>query len=406
MSEENYDIWLEGVNRVNYPRAVLPIETEVLIIGGGITGISAAYLLAKAGKKPVLLEKRKLGEYVTDCTTGFLSQIIDASPDRLVKLFGIEKSKLVFESHQKAIDDIEKIVLTENIECEFKRCSSYIYANNEKEEKVLLKITDKYKKLGVNAEYKNDGTLKFNKFGYIEIFNQAKFNAIKYITSLAQIAVNNGAIIAENTKVLNLSNNLSAQTGKHSIEVEIENVGIINAKKVFSATYVPFGRPENLEHKYNMYRSYVLEYKIPKETLIEGTYQDMLKPYHYFRIDKKDDFDRLIIGGNDNLEILKVNHELGAKIIKEYIKKTIKINGFEEVRHWSGLISEPVDELACIGESKGGNIFYAFGFSGNGLTYSYIASKIFIDQLTARNNPYSKIYGTDNELPLWKNILF
>ncbi len=401
--EENYEIWHEGVEHAIYSPISLPSKTGVLIIGGGITGITSAYLLAKEGINPILLEKNEIGEFVTCATTGFLTQILDTAPSKLVSLYSKDTAREIFKSHQNAIDEIEKIIISEKIECEFERCSNYIYANSKKEEKLLLKLTEKYKSLGVNAEYKKDNKLKFNSFGYIEIFNQAKFHALKYVNSLAQIAVKNGAIISENAKVLNLKKE------KEGVLVEIENVPGIKAKKVFSATYMPFGKPPHLERKYNMYRSYVVEYKIPKNIMREGTYEDTLKPYHYFRIDSKADFDRLIIGGNDNLSALKIDHELGSKVIKDYTKELFKNNDFEEVRHWSGSISEPVNKIACIGETLAGqangeNIFYAFGFSGNGLTYSYIASKIFTDQLVDKNNPYSKIYSINNKIPWWKNI--
>jgi glycine/D-amino acid oxidase-like deaminating enzyme len=398
VQKENYQIWLESVERPSYLRTQLPTETDILIIGGGITGITSAYLLSKAGKKPVLLEKRKLGEFVTSATTGFLTQVLDTEPDKLIKLFGIENAHLIFESHGNAIDDIEKIIKEEKIECEFRRCSEYIYANNRKEEKVLLKMAEDFQKLAVHAEYKKDGALKFNEFGYIEIPNQAKFNAIKYLTALAKIASNHGAIIAENTNVLSLKD----ENG--FVLAEVENVGTIKARKVFSATYMPFAKPKYLEHKYNMYRTYIIEYKIPKNILIEGIYEDSLKPYHYLRVDSNDDSDRLIIGGADHLNILNIDHEIGANLMRDYVEKFFKADFFQEVRHWSGSIPVPTSTLAYIGESKGGNIFYAFAFNGSGLTYSYIAGKIFMDQLTGKNNPYSKIYSTDNKLPWWKNI--
>jgi glycine/D-amino acid oxidase-like deaminating enzyme len=261
-----------------------------------------------------------------------------------------------------------------------------------------LKIIEDYKKLGINAEYKKNNNLKFNEFGYIEIFGMAKFNAIKYATSLAQIAVKNGVIINENTEVIDLNDK------KDFVEIKILSNEIIKAKKVISATYIPFGKSEYLEHKYNMYRSYVVEYKIDSNTLLEGTYQDTLKPYHYFRVDKENDFDRLIIGGADNLEILNVDTLIGEKLIQNYALDFFKINNLREIRHWSGMISEPATGLASIGESKGGNIFYAFGFSGNGLTYSYIASRIFTDQINSEDNPYSKIYSIDNKFTWWKKL--
>ena len=399
MTGEDYKVWLENVERISYPRGVLPKETDVLIIGGGITGITAAYLSAKEGKQVVLLEKRKIGEWVTSCTTGFLTEVIDTNPIRLIKLFGVEKARLILESHKQAIDDIENIIISEKIECEFRRCSNYVYANNSREERGLIKLVEAFKMLGVDTEYKKDKALRFTEFGYIEVTNQAKFHAIKYITALAKLAKNYGAIIVEDTEVLDLSDK------KYFVDVNVKDVGIIRAKKVLSATHTPFEKPSYLYHRCNMYRTYVIEYKLPKGVFIEATYEDNLAPYHYFRIDNKDSYDRMIIGGADHLDVLKLDHEINYRVVRNYAKKLLSNHKYEEARHWSGPILSSVDGLAYIGESKGGNIFYAFAFSGNGMTYSYIAGKIFSDKLSDKVSPYSEIYNTDRKIHWFTDIL-
>lgn len=399
MADEDYGIWLENTARADYPRGALPVETEILIVGGGITGITGAYLLAKEGRQVVLLEKKKLGEWVTVCTTGFLTQVIDINPVKLIKIFGVEKARLILTSHSEAVDGIEQIIKTENIECEFKRCPNYIYANSKNEEKHLQKMTEAFVILGVMAEYKKDNALKFTQFGYIEIPNQAKFHALKYVTALARIAKNFGAVIAENTEVLSLNDK------KDFVNVEVKDAGTIKAKKVFAATYAPFGEPPSLSHRCNMYRSYVIEYKLTEGAPAEATYQDNLEPYHYFRVDGREGYDRLIIGGADHLDVLDLDHEINSSVVRKYTKKLFAQCKCEEIRHWSGSILNSIDGLAFIGETKGGNIFYAFSFSGTGLTYSYIAGKIFADQLNARNNDYSKIYDTDRKIS-WRAIIF
>lgn len=397
MQKENYEIWLENVERVNYPRGVLPVETEVLIVGGGMAGMTSAYLLSKAGIKVILLEKRKFGEYVTDCTTGFLTSVIDTDPEKLIKQFGAENARLILESHKNAIAGIEKIIIDEKIECELEHCTNYIYANNQKEEKSLLELAEAYKKLGVEAEYKKENKLKFNEFGYIEMPGHAKFHAIKYLTALTRLAVKNGAIISENTEVLELEDK------ENFVNVKVKDVGIIKAKKVVSATYSAFQPSKKLSHLANMYREYVIEYKIPKNSLTLGTYEDTRSPYNYFRIDGRNDFDRLIIGGADHLDVIKIDHEINHRLMGDYSQKLFGGINLEEVRHWSGMMLETNDGLAFIGDSKNRNIFYIFGFSGNGMTYSYIAGKILLDQLLTHENPYSKIYHVDRKISWWKN---
>ncbi|MEI8123991.1 MAG: FAD-dependent oxidoreductase, partial [bacterium] len=333
MEKENYEIWSEGVDVVEYPRTVLPKETDILIIGGGMAGLTNAYLLSKIGKKILLLEKNMLGMRVTGCTTGFLTSVIDTDPIRLIKKFGFENARLILESHRVAIDEVEKIIKEEKIECEFERCTNYIYANSLREEKYLIILTEGYKKLGINTEYKKDDSIIFAKFGYIEMPYHAKFHAIKYLHALAKIAVKNGVVIAENTEVLKLEDKIDY------VDVEVKDVGIIKSGKVVSATYTPFGKIDKLSHLANLYREYVVEYKVDSGALIDGTYEDTLDPYNYFRIDKRNSFDRLMIGGADNLNIMNVNRDISFGLIRKYTEDLFnKIK--DPVINFNGIILE------------------------------------------------------------------
>lgn len=392
---ENFDIWFEGVNHPPYPRTTLPTESEYVIIGGGMAGITSAYLLSKAGKKVVLLEKTTLGGYATSATTAFLTYTIDTEPQVLIKKFGIESARLILEAHKTAIDGVEAIIKEENIDCEFTRCTNYIYANSAKEEKHLIRLAKAYNQLGIAAEFKKEHVLKFNTFGYIAMPGHGKFHAIKYLTALAKAAVAHGAIIAENTEVLNVTDDM---------HVEIKDVGIIQAKKVISATYRPFKDPEHLAHLANMYTEYVLEYKLPKNMFAIGTYEDTRSPYNYFRIDARESFDRLIIGGNDHLSVAQGDKKANFDTMRAYTEGLFGKDNLQEARFWSGSMLETNTGLAFIGDWRGGNIFYMFGFSGNGMTYSYIAGKILIDTITGIENPYKKIYATDRKISWWKNL--
>lgn len=398
MPEENFNIWFEGINIPTYPKKELPKETDFLIVGGGMAGVTSAYLLSKAGKKVILIEKTKLGGYVTSATTAFLTYTIDTEPQDLIKKFGKEKAKLILESHKVAIDEVEKISKTEKIDCDFERCTNYIYANNKTEENHLKELASAYQELGISAEYKEENKIKFNNFGYVEMPNHAKFHAVKYLNGIAKVATDLGAIIYEETEVLSLKDN------KDNVEVEIKDLGKIMAKKAVSAVYRPFKAPEHLKHLSNMYVEYVIEYKLPQNKFESGTYEDTREPYNYFRIDKKEDHDRLIIGGADNLAILKLDHNINYNVMQKYATELFKDTELFEVRHWSGSMLETNDGLAFMGESKGGNIFYIFGFSGNGMTYSYIAGRILLDKVLGKENPYSKIYDVDRKISWWKNL--
>jgi glycine/D-amino acid oxidase-like deaminating enzyme len=400
MKKEDYEIWLEDIDRPRYPRNILPSQTDFLIVGGGMAGLTCAYLLTKEKKQVVLLDMRRFGEWVTDCTTAFLTGVIDTDPVKLIKMFGYDQAKLILTSHFEAINEVERIIKSEGIECEFERCTNYIYANSHREEKLLIKLAEGYKKLGVEAEYKKENALKFNTFGYVEMPNHAKFHAMKYLTALAKLATKYGAIVVEDTEVLKLDDQ------KTFVNVEVKDVGLIQAKKVISATHTPFPGQKSLLYLCNMYREYVLEYKLEKNQLKMGTYEDTRSPYNYFRIDNRDDHDRLIIGGADHLNVIKMDRQINFNVMRKYTEGLFANFKLEEKRYWSGLMQETNDGLAYIGNLNNGNIFYIFGFSGNGMTYSYVAGRILLDQVLSRSNPYANIYRLDRKISWWKKLYY
>jgi glycine/D-amino acid oxidase-like deaminating enzyme len=174
--------------------------------------------------------------------------------------------------------------------------------------------------------------------------------------------------------------------------------GTVKAEWVISATYEPFGQPVGLYFKKGMYESYVFELEIPKDKIPEGIYEDMENPYHYFRIDKKGEYDRMIIGGEDHRQDIPVDDEKNFNALEEYVQETFPELEYKIIHKWDGPILEPSDGLAFIGCHKNPRVLYAFGFSGNGMTYGGIASSIFKDTIMGNGNPYSDIYRANRLL--------
>src|SRR6185295_19208462 len=123
MKRESPTTWNSTVKMPKFSELKRSRQADVCIIGGGLTGILSAYLLAKEGKRVVVLEKKRIGSGATSVTTGFLTQAIDTDLQDLIKMQGEEKAKKVAESHGKAIDLVEQIIKDENIECEWVRTS-------------------------------------------------------------------------------------------------------------------------------------------------------------------------------------------------------------------------------------------------------------------------------------------
>jgi len=383
--------WKDDVKSPKYEELEGKETADVAIIGGGITSILTAYLLGKQGKKVVLLEKKQLGEYATKHTTACTTKIIDTDLSDLISIFGKEQTKKIIESHAKAIDTLEDIVKEENIDCEFMRVSNFIFATTPKESTSLYKELNATKELEINAPFRTGDALGFKNYGCIEVKDQAKFHPLKFCYSLAEIASRLGVQIYEKSEAVEIDEkSMTVKTKKGEVE----------APWIIGATYEPFQEPLGLFFKKGMYGSFAFELHIPGGLFPEAIYEDMQNPYHYFRIDQKEGYDRMIIGGEDHRRDIPVYDEKNFDALIEYIGRTFPGLKYEMVHKWDGPILEPSDGLAFIGPYKNPKILYAFGFSGNGMTYSAIAAKIFKDTILGNGNPYSEIYRTNRHLKM------
>ncbi|MDO8624189.1 MAG: FAD-binding oxidoreductase [bacterium] len=379
--------WDRSVSLPAFQKLTESSEADIVIIGGGLTGLLSAYLLSKAGKRVALLEKGVIGSGATGVTTGFLTQSIDTNFADLIWMLGEERAKLIIKSHGEAIGLIEKIVADEKIECEFTRCDNFVFANRGTNGNAAL--TDEQKAahlLGLEAALEPASTLPFSNVGSLRIGHQAKFHPLKFLAGLAIAAQKAGAIIYEHSEVSNL------ETNKNGVTIHVGHERI-KATWALSATYEPFREPWGLYFKKGMYVSYVMELSAPRGSLPEATYEDSGNPYHYFRVDRVGSDDRIIIGGEDHRLDIPVRSAKNFVALETYVRKTFPLFSYKVITRWQGRVLEPIDGLAFIGPYQNEHVWYAFGFSGNGMTYAPIAARMFCDAVVGYENPWRELYN-------------
>jgi len=375
---EKTTTWELG-GRKSCPKLLGKIEAEVVVIGGGLTGLLSAYELSRQGKNVVLVEKDEIGSGATKFTTAFLTGIIDTDYSAVIKTLGLEKSKLIAQSHREAIDYIESIIEREKIEYEFKRCSNYIFSREAKEIEHLKSEAEILRSVGFDAILNTKNDLGFDSLAYIEVKNEARFHPMKILRELGEIITKNGGKIFEHTEALKVEKGKVVTTG-----------GEISAPWIISATYGPFMKPLGLHIKKAYYTSYVLELKMPKLGLKEGIYQDTENPYHYFRVEKSDKVS-VILGGGDHRSDIHMDESKKYHGLETYARELFKGMDFEIVRKWKGPIIESIDGLPYIGRYK--DMLYATAFSGNGMTYAAISGMIFSDIIAGQKNEWQHIYN-------------
>lgn len=388
--------WINSVSPLAYNKLVLNKEVDVVVVGGGIAGVTIAYTLTMAGKKVALVEDGFIGSGETGRTTAHLVTALDDRYYNLEKLFGKEDAKRIAQSHASAIDFVERISLRENIHCEFERVNGYLFLHDSDKPENLDKELEAAKRCGLEVEMTSIILGQKSQLA-IKYANQAQFHPLKYLKGLCDVIIKNGGDIYTNTHAKKISD-----------EGIVSDDGFtIKADHVVIATNSPVNNKYAMHLKQYAYRTYVIAAKIEKDAFPHSLWWDTgdftanaeIPPYHYVRTQSLNDtHDLLIVGGEDHATgLADAEHKTEVEryqLLEEWAKNNFEGIG-EIVYKWSGQVMEPMDSLAYIGKNPfdSNNIFIATGDSGNGMTHGTIAGTLIRDLITGRENELEKLYA-------------
>jgi glycine/D-amino acid oxidase-like deaminating enzyme/nitrite reductase/ring-hydroxylating ferredoxin subunit len=395
-SGENISYWLDSTKPVQFGKLDAPAETEVVIIGAGISGLTAAYLLAKSGKSVIVVDDGFIGSGETGRTTAHIANAVDDRYYEIEDLFGEENSRLTAESHTAAIDMIEKIVNDEKIDCNFMRLDGYLFLHPTDEKENIHKEFTAAQKAGINVQLVNDVPgIAGIELPAIKFPNQAIFHPMKYLQGLCNGIIKMGGKIYTETHIVDVQEDA----------VESEEGIKISAGQIIIATNTPFHHRFTMHTKQAPYRTYVIGMIIKKGLIPYALWWDTgdhkskwpSYPYHYVRIQPLDDKSDLIITGGED-------HKTGQPDKEEISEETRYVNLTEWTRmhfpfvedtiyKWSGQVMEPADDLAFIGRDPGSNNIYLItGDSGNGITHGTIGGMLITDMINGIKNRWIDLY--------------
>ncbi len=384
----NKSYWRATSSLPKFPRLSKNLKVDVVVLGSGITGVTAAYLLKRAGRKVALLERDLCAQGDTAHTTAHLTCVTDLRLYELAKNFGRDHAAAVWDAGLAAIDVIWENVQREEIDCEFKRVPGYLHASIEEgarnERKDFQNEVKLANELGFPVTYAESVPL-FQRPGML-VPNQAKFHPLKYLAALLAHIPGGGSHVFERSELKEVSDQpLAVKANGYSIECD----------HVVIATHVPLMGKTNLlsaalfQTKLAPYSSYVVGAKLPKGVAPEASFWDTSDPYYYLRIDSHASHDYAIFGGQDHKTGQVTDTEsrfaaLEAKLLS-FLPKA-KVN-----YRWSGQVVETNDGLPLIGELSDRQ-FIATGFAGNGMTFGTLSGMMACDAALGRLNPWKKLF--------------
>jgi len=405
-------------NRPKFAPLKDDIETDVCIIGAGITGISSAYELINRGHEVVLIEAREVLSGETGRTSGHLSNALDDGYTQIKKKHGQSGARMAADSHTWAIDRVGEISKALNIECEYRKLpgyqiSQYPRGDRKHDEEVegLKSEVEEAKSLELDAEFRPGLAIK-GWDGKIDqtdgaVFNgQATFHPTQYLNGVMKWlkeqpkfrCFTNTRVIAVDEKGIEVLG-----IGRKTVQVQTEAGNTIKCEHAVEATCVPLQKLSVVAEMEYM-RTYCIAIRIPKGVVEDCLLYDEAEEYKYIRMtacDEKDDY--MVVGGCDH----KVGQEDATGRFEEletWTRERFTKAGTVDYK-WSGQIFEPVDYMAFIGRNQGMKHTYVVtGDSGNGLTHGVIAGKLLADEIDGVDNPWAKLYSPTRLASIIKSL--
>jgi glycine/D-amino acid oxidase-like deaminating enzyme/nitrite reductase/ring-hydroxylating ferredoxin subunit len=383
-------LWIESPTLPHFSRLAGTHRADVAVVGAGITGLTTALLLQRAGRKVVVVERERVGSGETGKTTAHLTAVLDSRYHVLASKFGHDGARAAAASSLAAIDQIEAFTREFAQPCGFSRVPAFLYAENEEQRHELERELSAMRDAGLAAEWADVVPLPLPVRAAIRVGDQAQFDPMEYLLLLTTQFVAAGGAVFEQSRALDIADGQPCQITTEG--------GKVIAEDVVVATNQPVSDRFAMHTKIAAYRTYAVAAPLD-QGFPAGLFWDLQDPYHYIRQQVTAAGAFLIVGGEDHKTGKNDDTNACYSRLETYARRFAP--GARFTHRWSGQVVEPVDGLPFIGrDAIATHTYVGTGYSGNGITFGTVAAKIFADELQGTKSPWADLYQATRIKPL------
>ena len=362
------------------------LSVDIAIVGGGITGITAGYLLRKEGLKVAILEAGNILNGTTGHTTAKITAQHGLIYDELIQHFGEEKARLYYQSADNALNFVKKTIQEKSIDCDFSEEDAFIYSITDEYASKIQKEADAYQTLGIDGSLLTSIPFDIPVKNALMMKGQAQFHPLKYLKQLVLDFIEAGGLIFEQTTATDIEDG-------DDPKIITREGHRVSCKYVISASHFPFFDGMGLYFT-RMYaeRSYIIGVKT-KRPFPGGMYISADDPTRSLRYTPVNGEPLVLIGGENHKTGQGPDTMLHYLALEAFAEKTLGIE--EYVYRWSAQDLITLDKVPYIGPVTADkpNILVATGYRKWGMTNGTTAAMLLTDIILKKENPYRDLFS-------------
>jgi glycine/D-amino acid oxidase-like deaminating enzyme/nitrite reductase/ring-hydroxylating ferredoxin subunit len=362
-------IWIDIAEKPVFSQIPQAKVYDVIVVGGGLTGITTALLLARAGVKTAVIEANEIGSG----TSGHTTAKITAQHDIRLSKLSEDKALAYFNANISGLNFIKSLVDELNIDCDLETQDSYVYALTEPEERDVMKEMQMYDQLGLGAQIVKKTQLPFDIRCALELKNQAQFHPLKYLYALAKSLNDMEVPIWEKTKAIGIDRD------EHGITVHTDKDPIRASAAVLATGYPMIEFPGLFFLRLHQERSYLIA---ARQQGPFGMYINAGNPVRSVRSHSLNSEPWLLVGGFGHRTGKENQEDTGIEPLNTFLRDSYPKT--EAVYGWSAQDGKTLDHIPYIGSvyENGPQIYVAAGYDKWGMTNSAAAAMIIADDVT------------------------
>ncbi len=384
LNERNPSLWVGTSQETRYRALSGKPSFDAVVIGGGVAGLSAAYMLQRDGLKVAVIEAGRIASGVTGYTTAKVTALHGTIYADLLERHGAERARMYAAANSTAVDLVRSIVKTEGISCELEAQDAYTYSDTIEGADEIRREVEACEEIGLDAELTYDVPLPYPVSAAIALRNQAQIHPRAYCIGLA------AAIQAKGGKIYERTHATDVQEKVRVVHVKTDH-GTLSTPHVVIATHLPFPGDGSYFAKTAPYRSYAMAF--PGGTL-EGMYICSEPPTRSLRPATAAGKRWLIVGGESHKVGQDDDTEARYEALESWARERLSLS--DPAYRWSAQDYVSVDGFPYVGRltSDHERVFVATGFRKWGFTNATAAGVMIADAVAGRDNPWAKAFDS------------